>query len=87
MELHERPARLVSEDKDLPEPPRCGVTELAPADVFDPVVEVYKRDIDRTLLRANLKLTPAERARKFEDFMGFLGEIRRAGRKMSGEGR
>jgi hypothetical protein len=24
----------------------------------DPVIEVYKRDVDRTLLRENLKLTP-----------------------------
>ncbi len=27
----------------------------------DPVIEVFKKDIDRTLLRENLKLTPEER--------------------------
>jgi hypothetical protein len=27
----------------------------------DPVIEAYKKDIDRTLLRENLKLTPAQR--------------------------
>lgn len=32
----------------------------------DPVVEVFKRDIDRTLLRENLKLTPEERLRKMQ---------------------
>ena len=74
-----------SKDGGLPAPPRCGVSELAPADVFDPVIEVYKRDVDRTLLRANLKLTPAERAEKFQDFMRFLAEIRLAGRKLRGE--
>ena len=28
----------------------------------DPVIEAYKRDVDRTLLRENLRRTPAERA-------------------------
>lgn len=32
----------------------------------DPVIEVFKRDIDRTLLRANLKLSPEERLRKMQ---------------------
>ena len=27
----------------------------------DPVIEAYKRDVDRTLLRENLKRTPEER--------------------------
>jgi hypothetical protein len=27
----------------------------------DPVIEVYKRDVDRTLLRGNLRLTPQQR--------------------------
>jgi hypothetical protein len=30
----------------------------------DPVIEAYKKDIDRTLLRENLKLTPAQRLQK-----------------------
>ena len=30
---------------------------LPPADFYDPVIEAYKKDIDRTLLRENLKLT------------------------------
>ena len=30
----------------------------------DPVIEVFKKDIDRTLLRENLKLTPEQRLRK-----------------------
>ncbi len=33
----------------------------------DPVIEVFKKDIDRTLLRENLKLTPEERLRKMYD--------------------
>ena len=49
------------------------------------MIEAYKKDVDRTLLIANLKLTPAERAEKFQDFMKFLEEVRRAGRKLRGE--
>ncbi len=30
----------------------------------DPVIEAFKKDVDRTLLRANLKLSPEERLRK-----------------------
>lgn len=51
---------------------------LPPADFYDPVVEAYKRDIDRSLLRENLKLTPAERARKFRRFMKLCFELRGA---------
>lgn len=45
----------------------------------DPVIEVYKRDIDRTLLRENLKLTPEQRLLKLIDFVRFAAELRRAG--------
>ncbi len=47
----------------------------------DPVVEVYKRDIDRTLLRENLKLTPEARLRKLQDFVAFAAALREAGRE------
>ena len=73
------------EAADLAEPPRCGVSELAPPDVYDPVVDAYKKGVDQTLLEENLKLTPAQRAEKFEDFMRFLAEIQRAGKKLRGE--
>lgn len=32
----------------------------------DPVIEAFKRDIDRSLLRENLKLTPVERLHKLQ---------------------
>jgi hypothetical protein len=47
----------------------------------DPVVEVYKKDIDRTLLRENLKLTPEERVRKLQDFVSLASALREAGRR------
>jgi hypothetical protein len=48
---------------------------------MDDVIEVYMRDIDRTLLRENLKLTVDERFQKFERFMEYVYELREAGRK------
>jgi hypothetical protein len=43
------------------------------------VISDYMRDIDRTLLRENLKLTPEQRLAKFASFMRFTAELRRAG--------
>jgi len=42
-------------------------------------VRDYMRDVDRTLLRQNLKLTPEQRLAKFASFMRFTAELRRAG--------
>jgi hypothetical protein len=41
--------------------------------------EALMRDVDRTLLRENLKLTPAQRLEKFVKVACFMSEIRRAG--------
>jgi hypothetical protein len=47
----------------------------------DPVVEAYKKDIDRTLIRENLKLTVEGRFRKAMALMRFADEMKRAGRE------
>jgi hypothetical protein len=78
MELHDRPAAISDRDSELPEPPRCGLEELPAPDVFDPVIEAYKKDVDRTLLIENLKLSPAQRAEKLESFVEMLMELREA---------
>ena len=44
-------------------------------------IQELMRDVDRTLLRENLKLTPAQRLEKFVKFRGFASELRRAGEK------
>jgi hypothetical protein len=62
-----------------PEPAVSQEIELAPADAVDPVIEVYKKDVDRTLLRENLKLTPEERAVKFLAFAKFVSGLKEAG--------
>lgn len=46
----------------------------------DPVVEAYKRDIDRTLFRENLKLSVEDRFRKAMAHMRLAEELRRAGK-------
>jgi hypothetical protein len=47
----------------------------------DPVVEAYLPGVDRTLLRENLKLTPAQRLEKLVRFSSFAAELRRAGQR------
>jgi hypothetical protein len=47
----------------------------------DPVIERYKRDIDRTLIRANLQRTPEERLRNLMALQRFADELRVAGRR------
>ncbi len=43
------------------------------------LVERYKRDVDRTLIRENLNRTPEERLRALQEMQRFADEIRRAG--------
>jgi hypothetical protein len=47
----------------------------------DPVVEAYKRHIDRTLLREHLKLAPDERLRKLQAFVRFVDGPRGTARR------
>jgi hypothetical protein len=47
----------------------------------DPVIEAYKRDLDRTLIRENLKLTPTQRLERLMELQRFAEELKRAGRE------
>jgi hypothetical protein len=47
----------------------------------DPVVEAYMPGVDRTLLRENLKFTPAQRLDRLVSFSAFAAELRRAGER------
>ena len=53
----------------------------------DPVIEFYKKDVDRTLLRENLKLTVTQRLEKLMAMQRFAEEMRRAGKqaRLAGE--
>ena len=48
---------------------------------MDSVIEAYKKDIDRSLLRENLKLSVEERFLKFDAFMRGVMELRAAGER------
>jgi hypothetical protein len=50
----------------------------------DPVIEAYKKNIDRTLLIENLKLTPTERIRRLEELLQFAEALREAGKRLRG---
>lgn len=43
---------------------------------FDDIIDLYKRDVDRTLVDASLARTVEERIRALEDFEAFLEELR-----------
>jgi hypothetical protein len=45
----------------------------------DPVIEAYKRGVDVTLIRENLKLTPHERLLRLIELHRVAEELRRAG--------
>ena len=47
----------------------------------DPVIELYKKDVDRTLIRSNLRLTPEQRVLKLQDFVAFAVELQEAGKR------
>lgn len=52
--------------------------ELTPIEPADPVVEAFKRDVDRTLLRENLRRSIDERLRLNAEAAALGAELRRA---------
>lgn len=46
----------------------------------DPVIERYKRDVDRTLVRENLKLSVEQRFRQLQKLQQFADALKRAPR-------
>jgi hypothetical protein len=55
--------------------------EILPLDP-DPVIEAYKRDVDMTLIREQLKRTVQERFERLMALQRFAEELRRAGQEM-----
>lgn len=47
----------------------------------DPVIEAYKKDVDRTLIVENLKLSVEQRFLKLMELQRLAEELRRAGRE------
>ena len=48
---------------------------------LDPVIEAYKKGIDVTLIRENLRLTVDQRFEQLMRMQEFAEELQRAGRK------
>ena len=75
-----RSARLDRAAHDGPDQPDSGCSfreqDVEPA--IDPVVEAYKRDIDRTLLRQNLRRSVTERVANLGALQRLAAEARRA---------
>ena len=55
-------------------------------DSIQAVIEVYKKDVDRSLIRQNLKLTVEERLLNLEKFVQFAEQMRRAGKQLQPSG-
>lgn len=47
----------------------------------DPVIDAFKRDIDRTLCERNLTLSVEQRFRQLMELQRFASKLREAGRK------
>lgn len=47
---------------------------------LDSIIEAYKRDVDRTLIRENLRLTVEQRFDALMRLQQFAEELKRAGR-------
>jgi hypothetical protein len=61
------------------EPTESSTPTPEPVEYRDPVIEFYKKDVDRTMLRENLKKTVQERVDAFIAFMKAREEFQRAG--------
>jgi hypothetical protein len=57
------------------------MSERSPDEPTDAVVEAYKKDIDRTLLRENLRLSVDQRILRLMELQRFADELRRAGQE------
>ncbi len=49
--------------------------------INDPVIDAYKKDVDRTLVRANLRLSVDERFQQLMKLQQFAEELQRAGKE------
>ncbi len=60
--------------------------ETKPGKDVDPVIEAYKKDIDVTLIRENLRLTVDQRFQQLMKLQEFAEELQRAGRRARSQG-
>lgn len=65
----------------MKESPLRTASPKADNPILDPVIEAYKRDVDRTLLRRNLTLTVEQRLLQLAQLQRAAAELRRAGQR------
>jgi hypothetical protein len=70
------------EIKEYRKPMRKSQLEKNQGDSIQAVIELYKKDVDRALIRHNLKLTVEERLLNLQNFNQFAEEFRNAGKKL-----
>jgi hypothetical protein len=58
----------------VPEPPQPPAERSS----IDDIIDLYKRDVDRTLIHLQLRKTPAQRAQDLEGFCRTITELRGA---------
>lgn len=58
-----------------------NVNKVEAENDLDPIIEAYKKDIDVTLIRENLRLTVDQRFQQLMKLQQFAEDLRRAGRK------
>lgn len=63
------------------------MSDESKASWLDPIIEAYKKDVDRTLIRENLKLTVDQRLQNLEALLADAEEVRRAMRASKAKAR
>ncbi|HEY6136684.1 MAG TPA: hypothetical protein VI670_02870 [Thermoanaerobaculia bacterium] len=48
-----------------------------PHSSIDDIIELYKKDVDRSLIRENLELTPTQRLERIEEAQRLVDELRK----------
>ena len=56
------------------------MADRLPALTPNAVIDFYKKDVDLTLIRENLRITPEQRLQKHEELRQFAEELAKAGR-------
>ncbi len=55
------------------------MSDRLPTSEPDPIIELYKRDVDVSLIIGNLCLSPQQRLEKLAQMQEFAAELHRAG--------
>ena len=65
--------------------PANPIRDSAVQDSVDLVIAMYRRDVDRTLIRENLRKSHEERIRSLQELQRFADELRRSGNVLHGK--